>query len=429
MAIQQLSAAQTLLGISPNSSSNNIHIESFIYENSEPPIDSKTARPGHWDTSLKEERRIPVDSNRSSLDSLALLASSALNINSFSNSPSICMMPPPPPRSKGRIRSASNPEGMEKWDSFGNRCGSRRHFILPSSILEEELANANSACEAHNYFVKQHDQAYSASRPLKKRNFHIHHQDDPNEVQDDKSEIGNEKVTLPVVIDKSGPIILKNENTSFINSMTKRREEDYRISPTALLKRTRLRLLEDISPEPGSEKGELILPHSHDKYKEIYNKKGRIGMYTPVERAAIISKFNSKRSRRIWNKKIRYNCRKNLADRRLRVKGRFVKRTKEQIQSPNILANKEVSATMSTATEIEGSESPRGSVSSSLSQSPISILPVSGPLITIEEDLDSDLRETSCIKDVDMVDVTDPEAGFTPTKAQPFRRLRRHTIT
>lgn len=152
-------------------------------------------------------------------------------------------------------------------------------------------------------------------------------------------------------------------------------------------------------------------------------------MYTPVERAAIIAKFNSKRSRRIWNKKIRYNCRKNLADRRLRVKGRFVKRTKEQIQSPNILANKEVSATISTATGIEESESSSGSVAPSRTQSPISIIPVSGPLTPIEEDLDSDLIETSRIKDVDMIDVTDPEAGFTPTEAQPFRRLRRHTIT
>ena len=62
-------------------------------------------------------------------------------------------------------------------------------------------------------------------------------------------------------------------------------------------------------------------------FLQVYNKNGRIGIYTPAERAAIIARFQSKRSRRVWNKKIRYNCRKNLADRRMRVKGRFVKRT------------------------------------------------------------------------------------------------------
>ena len=98
---------------------------------------------------------------------------------------------------------------------------------------------------------------------------------------------------------------------------------------------------------------------------QVYNKNGRIGIYTPGERAAIIARFNSKRKRRVWNKKIRYNCRKNLADRRLRVKGRFVKRNLP---------------TMDLTTE-------------------------------------------------DMPDVDDPEAGFAPTDEQPYRRVRRHTIT
>jgi len=39
-----------------------------------------------------------------------------------------------------RIRSASNPEGMEKWDLYSHR-NDRQHFVLPSSILEEELAS------------------------------------------------------------------------------------------------------------------------------------------------------------------------------------------------------------------------------------------------------------------------------------------------
>ena len=31
--------------------------------------------------------------------------------------------------------------------------------------------------------------------------------------------------------------------------------------------------------------------------------------------------------------------------------------------------------------------------------------------------------------DEDMPDVADPDAGFAPTEDQPYRRLRRHTIT
>jgi hypothetical protein len=81
-----------------------------------------------------------------------------------------------------------------------------------------------------------------------------------------------------------------------------------------------------------------------DKYASIYNKNGRIGIYTrevshtnsfrkkklsssinTQERDIIISRFRAKRKRRVWRKKIRYHCRKNLADSRVRVKGRFVK--------------------------------------------------------------------------------------------------------
>ncbi|CAM9606367.1 unnamed protein product [Chrysoparadoxa australica] len=72
------------------------------------------------------------------------------------------------------------------------------------------------------------------------------------------------------------------------------------------------------------------LPHTLSKYAEFYNKSGRIGIYTKAERAAIIARFHEKRSRRVWRKKIRYNCRKNLADKRRRVKGRFVRLTAEQ---------------------------------------------------------------------------------------------------
>jgi CCT motif len=60
---------------------------------------------------------------------------------------------------------------------------------------------------------------------------------------------------------------------------------------------------------------------------ELLNKDGRIGIYLPEARKARIAKFHSKRKMRIWRKRIKYDCRKKLADSRPRIKGRFVKRS------------------------------------------------------------------------------------------------------
>ena len=60
---------------------------------------------------------------------------------------------------------------------------------------------------------------------------------------------------------------------------------------------------------------------------ELLNKDGRIGIYLPEARKARIARFHAKRARRIWRKRIKYDCRKKLADSRPRIKGRFVKRS------------------------------------------------------------------------------------------------------
>lgn len=54
----------------------------------------------------------------------------------------------------------------------------------------------------------------------------------------------------------------------------------------------------------------------------------RIGQLTAEERRNKIEKYLTKRKKRSWSKKISYDCRKRVADSRLRIKGRFV--TKEQ---------------------------------------------------------------------------------------------------
>lgn len=68
----------------------------------------------------------------------------------------------------------------------------------------------------------------------------------------------------------------------------------------------------------------------------------KVGAYTPEERRERIRRFHEKRKRRVWRKRIKYSCRKKLADDRPRVKGRFVKR-----QDQEAAAEKKILTTVS----------------------------------------------------------------------------------
>jgi hypothetical protein len=56
-----------------------------------------------------------------------------------------------------------------------------------------------------------------------------------------------------------------------------------------------------------------------------------VGAYSPETRKLRIARFLEKRQNRIWRKSIKYNVRKNFADSRLRVKGRFVRKEDELV--------------------------------------------------------------------------------------------------
>ena len=56
-----------------------------------------------------------------------------------------------------------------------------------------------------------------------------------------------------------------------------------------------------------------------------------IGAYTVEQRKARIAEFMAKRHKRVWTKRVKYDVRKNFADSRLRVKGRFVKKEDEEL--------------------------------------------------------------------------------------------------
>lgn len=55
----------------------------------------------------------------------------------------------------------------------------------------------------------------------------------------------------------------------------------------------------------------------------------KIGAYSPKSRKLRVQRFLEKRQKRVWTKKVKYDVRKNFADSRLRVKGRFVKKEDE----------------------------------------------------------------------------------------------------
>ncbi|CAK5119492.1 unnamed protein product [Aphanomyces euteiches] len=61
------------------------------------------------------------------------------------------------------------------------------------------------------------------------------------------------------------------------------------------------------------------------------DKKAFVGAYSPESRRKRVEKFLDKRQKRVWRKEVKYDVRKNFADSRLRVKGRFVKKEDEQL--------------------------------------------------------------------------------------------------
>lgn len=58
---------------------------------------------------------------------------------------------------------------------------------------------------------------------------------------------------------------------------------------------------------------------------------GWIGAYSPESRKVRIERFRAKRNHRVWTKEVKYGVRKNFADSRMRIKGRFVKRQDEML--------------------------------------------------------------------------------------------------
>lgn len=64
---------------------------------------------------------------------------------------------------------------------------------------------------------------------------------------------------------------------------------------------------------------------------EVERPDGWIGAYSPESRKIRLDRFMEKRKHRVWQQTVKYDVRKNFANSRLRVKGRFVKKEDELI--------------------------------------------------------------------------------------------------
>lgn len=396
----RLEAAEALLGVSPNTTATlvpNVQPKPLKLASTAATSVGPSAIPftASWEISLEEQSlpghfkfELPFSTTRTSgsrsksstkpvrktsgLDALAMLASSAQAMECQS----------PSPRRSSRPRSVSNPEGMEKWDSLRFAA---KHLVQPTIFEDSELDQDTPATfpSRESSRTPSPSALRSNKLPLKKRTAKVSFaEQDKNQEHVVPRYIGITDVsphdTVLVEPDPQQDSSLDAPNVSSIKAMSEHELKEF-------LTQARGKILDDVVTCADSRLGcgNLVLPQDLTKYRDVYNKNGRIGVYTASERAAIIARFQAKRSRRVWNKKIRYSCRKNLADRRLRVKGRFVKRTPE------------------TGASIERSDSP-----------------------TPQHDF-----LASVVEDNDMPDTQDQDAGFCPTDDQPYRRTRRHTIT
>ena len=145
-----------------------------------------------------------------------------------------------------------------------------------------------------------------------------------------------------------------------------------------------------------------------------YNKNGRIGIYTREERNIIIQKFYEKRKRRVWKKKIRYHCRKNLADRRVRIKGRFVK---GGVDAANNAASTVPNETKDAEEdEEEEEEEDDEAVQTSVN---VNVIAVKSPNIS---------RQNSISSAVGVSQVMLPSSLVSNSSEPPAKRVRRHSI-
>lgn len=114
-----------------------------------------------------------------------------------------------------------------------------------------------------------------------------------------------------------------------------KREKKEKREQAKLEKQKKAEIEEKIEHEPGSGRPRSMSDPSirtsidSNGLLQVERPDGWIGAYSPESRKVRIARFLEKRNHRVWTKTVKYDVRKNFADSRLRVKGRFVKKEDE----------------------------------------------------------------------------------------------------
>ncbi len=278
----------------------------------------------------------PTKSKRKSMNSAALLLLSVSpNINPISR-----------PRSQSLMEPLESLAGLASLDSIasinGARTGSinKLHACL-SGLSRGSQANYGSLASFNNersLYNTMAPQSYLLAQKIRKR---------------ERKKLRRKKKKMMKRLKKKRKKAYDAKNQSN-NTKKKKRKRSNSISSTASssssssmsklkkikrIKKSKKWGPEDAAAKSNSELGTTVFnnpacpPSLMQKFGKIYNTFGRVGIYTPQQRLLIMNRYRTKRTNRQWKKVVRYDCRKNLADTRLRIKGRFVRRDSEEAKA------------------------------------------------------------------------------------------------